>query len=325
MKISVFEDNRFFDRMEQEAEPGLAACRLPGRKYQTPRNETLAYEAYLSPKPKGIIVISHGFVESAEKFREMAWYFLQAGYHVFALDHRGHGRSVRQVPELWLTHVERFEDYVIDFVDFVRNVVIPVDPALPRYLYAHSMGGAIGARILQTTPDLFQKAVLTAPMIAAKTQGYPRTAARLIAACACRMGKGKKAIFAGLGGYFPEKETFEASPDTCRERFLYYHRKRIAQPQLQNANPSYRWLLESLKITSVLLNPASCRQVTAPVLLFQAEEDTFVRSQEQQKWIAAVPKGQLILVLGSKHEIYASPAAVLQPYLDQILTFLEKA
>ena len=44
---------------------------------------------------KGIILISHGFCESAEKYKELAWYFYQAGFTVYIPEHCGHGRSYR--------------------------------------------------------------------------------------------------------------------------------------------------------------------------------------------------------------------------------------
>ena len=45
--------------------------------------------------PKGVVVISHGFTESAVKYDEVAYYFLKEGYHVYIPEHCGHGRSYR--------------------------------------------------------------------------------------------------------------------------------------------------------------------------------------------------------------------------------------
>lgn len=40
--------------------------------------------------PKGVVVISHGFTESAVKYDEVAYYFLKEGYHVYIPEHCGH-------------------------------------------------------------------------------------------------------------------------------------------------------------------------------------------------------------------------------------------
>ena len=68
-------------------------------------------------------MILHGYTESAEKYREMMWYFLQGGYSVFAMDLRGHGRSVREVEDTSITHVDRFSDYLRDLEEFMQKVV----------------------------------------------------------------------------------------------------------------------------------------------------------------------------------------------------------
>ena len=57
----------------------------------------IAYYSYVRRRAGGIIVISHGFSEFAEKYQEMVFYFLQAGYSVFVPEHRGHGSSQRKV------------------------------------------------------------------------------------------------------------------------------------------------------------------------------------------------------------------------------------
>ena len=55
----------------------------------------LHYEAYDKTLSRGSVVILHGFTESAEKFREAAYYFRKAGYGVYSLDMEGHGKSHR--------------------------------------------------------------------------------------------------------------------------------------------------------------------------------------------------------------------------------------
>ena len=85
----------------------------------------LSYRNYLVKDAVGSIVIVHGFTEYCEKYTELVWYFMNAGYNVFTYDHRGHGFSDRQVEGYELAHVNRFEDYVSDLEHFVNNVVIP--------------------------------------------------------------------------------------------------------------------------------------------------------------------------------------------------------
>lgn len=50
-------------------------------------SHTIAYNMYLLDDAKANIVISHGFIERKEKYKEAIYYFLKMGYQVFILDH----------------------------------------------------------------------------------------------------------------------------------------------------------------------------------------------------------------------------------------------
>ena len=86
----------------------------------------------------------------------MIYYFLQAGYSVFIAEHRGHGRSERRLSNMDKVYVESFAQYVRDLRIFVNKIVKRHQNEM--ILFAHSMGGAIGALYLQRYPGVFQKA-----------------------------------------------------------------------------------------------------------------------------------------------------------------------
>ena len=91
-------------KMNDEIEPYLATHRqegyIPGAEDHLHRKDTgivgkIHVQRYLAEKPKGVIIISHGFTEAAPKYDEMIYYFLKAGYHVYMPEHMGHGQSYR--------------------------------------------------------------------------------------------------------------------------------------------------------------------------------------------------------------------------------------
>lgn len=92
--------------------------------------------------------------------------------------------------------MQSYDRYVTDFARFVETVVSPREEH--RIVFAHSMGGAIAILALERYPQLFEAAVLSAPMCAMQTGKYPRFAARLLAEFCCLAGKGK--CFATLAG-----------------------------------------------------------------------------------------------------------------------------
>ena len=163
--ISILPESNYAAIMAETVEPYLDSRR---QEMDMPLSTggTLHAEVYEQPDATRAVVILHGYTESAEKFREMTWYFLNEKFNVYAIDHRGHGKSVRKISDTSITHVDAFSDYLRDLEEFMSGVVLPRTEHLPRVLYAHSMGGAIGGMTLMNHPEYFARAVLTAPMIA---------------------------------------------------------------------------------------------------------------------------------------------------------------
>ena len=318
-EIRPLAEENYAEVMQTEVEPALAAVRKEG--YMTfEGGRKLHYEYYLCPEAKGSIVISHGFTESAEKFREMDYYFLQGGYNVFALDHRGHGFSSREVDDSRVAHVEHFSDYVGDFNAYVENVVRAHSGDLPLFLFSHSMGGAVAALYIQQYPDVFEKAILSSPMISPKTAGFPHWVTRAMAGAFLLIGKGKQLVFTEKG--FDPDKTYENSNDTSEARFRYYYDKRKRTTEYQTCGASYNWVNESLKIIPIMLDPANCARVKAKVLLLQPAVDDVVEMPPQEEFVSKIDGAKLMKIPASKHEIYLSVNEGMEPYLKAIFAFL---
>jgi lysophospholipase len=66
-------------------------------------------ERYLADSPKGVVMISHGFTETAEKYKEVIYYFVKKQYHVYLPEYCGHGRSYRLIPDSSLIYVDDYQ------------------------------------------------------------------------------------------------------------------------------------------------------------------------------------------------------------------------
>ena len=82
---------------------------FPVQQNETEKAPKLHVVRYTADQPKGVLVISHGFTESAPKYEELAFYFLQAGYHVYLPEHMGHGNSYRMTEDLSLVYVDHWK------------------------------------------------------------------------------------------------------------------------------------------------------------------------------------------------------------------------
>lgn len=317
--IRLIREEKYERLMEKVVEPGLAAIR---EEIDMPLvgGGTLHAEVYNRYDAKRAVVMLHGYTESAEKLREMAWYFLQNGFSVFAMDHRGHGKSLREVEDLSVTHVDHFDQYLRDLELFMSEIVRPRMGSAPVCLYGHSMGGALAAFALIEHAGWFSRAVLTAPMIAPVTAPLPRIAAKAMGAMYCAMGKGKERAFIGKP-FDPEAEKFETSHDTSRARWAYYQKKRNARPELQNCSPTYSWVREAAGVTEPLLEKAAT--IKTPLLLCQAAQDSIVGLKEQDMFVARVP-GAVKQVFDAKHELYLSHDAVMEEYVTAVIGYLKE-
>ncbi|MCD8021436.1 MAG: alpha/beta hydrolase [Lachnospiraceae bacterium] len=260
--------------------------------------------------PKGIILISHGFTETADKYFEVIFYFLKAGYHVCIPEHCGHGRSYRLVKgDVSLVHTDSWERYVED-LNFIalsakqhwfqavlnREAISGSEPrsaadrkgggvsqaALPLFLFAHSMGGGIGAALSARKPDLFDKVILSSPMIRPATGPVPWQLTKLIVAVMCALGKEQEYV---IGQHpYDGKETFEVSFATSPARHAWYKEKTDAEPLFQTSGASYGWLREAIRLNDFLMKKA-WQQIRVPVLLIQAEKETVVSKKQQVQFI----------------------------------------
>lgn len=282
---------------------------------------TVHTESYVLPGAKRAILMLHGYTESAEKLRELAFYLLQAGFSVFSYDHRGHGRSLRHVPDESVTHVDRFSDYVDDAEAVLDQLVLPQLKGAELCLFGHSMGGAVSGHLLQRRHDQFARAVLSSPMVAPSTGNIPYPVGKALSRGMCLARKGRQRAFVG-NDFDPAREVFETSCTTSRARYEYYRDKRLAHRYLQNCSPTYRWVLESMTQSSGMMDAGKNAAVRLPVLLFQAALDDVVLLPPQDAYIRQLPQGRLIRVEGAKHEIYNATDDVMEPYVRQMLVFL---
>ncbi len=96
------------------------------------------YQCWLpSERLRAVLLVAHGFAEHSGRYRHVAEYFVNLGYAVYALDHRGHGRSEGE-----RVYVEQFTDYIDDLKTFF-DIVRKENPGKQIFLVGHSMGSAI--------------------------------------------------------------------------------------------------------------------------------------------------------------------------------------
>ena len=299
--MEIIHENEYLYKMNDEIEPYLATHRqegyISGAEDHLHRKDTgivgkIHVQRYLAEKPKGVIIISHGFTEAAPKYEEMIYYFLKAGYHVYMPEHMGHGQSYCLTADPSLVHIDTWKRYVRDFLK-ICHVIKKTYPELPLVLFAHSMGGAIGTIAAAWEPQLFQKIILNSPMLRPLTGNVPWPLVIAIAQTKCLLGR---------------------EEDYVNKKF-------------QVSAASYGWLLASVKM-SWYIKYCGWKKLTAPVLLFQAERDDFVSVNALRKFAEkinhrGITSCEYVYLPGTRHETYRSDDRTMEMYLDKIMKFMD--
>lgn len=96
------------------------------------------YRTWRPPSPpRAVVAIAHGVLSHSGYYTWAAEQLVRGGYAVFAIDHRGRGRSAGE-----RYFIETVEDYAADLATMI-GIAKQRFPGTPTYLLGHSAGGVI--------------------------------------------------------------------------------------------------------------------------------------------------------------------------------------
>jgi acylglycerol lipase len=144
---------------------------------------TIFWQAWLPPGPcRGVVVIAHGAGEHSGRYAHVAERLVREGYAVYALDHRGHGRSAGP-----RALVDRMDNLVAD-LDTLVIQASKAHPNLPVFLLGHSMGGTVSLCYALRHQDRLDAVALTGPLAAIEaTPAVVRVLAKVLSALIPRL------------------------------------------------------------------------------------------------------------------------------------------
>jgi alpha-beta hydrolase superfamily lysophospholipase len=134
--------------------------------------------------PTAVVVVAHGLGEHSSRYQSLAERLVADGRAVYAIDHRGHGRSGGR-----RANIERFAHVVSDFCTFAGRAARQ-HPGTPLFLFGHSMGGAIAFASAARLQDSLNGLVLSGPALAAgdAVPAFKLAMARLLSVVAPNTG-----------------------------------------------------------------------------------------------------------------------------------------
>ena len=114
--------------------------------------------------PRGVVQLLHGVGEHAGRYGALIGALTGAGFHVYADDHRGHGRTgIRQhggpagLGRLGKGGMRAAKNAVWQLTGIIRDE----NPDLPLVLLGHSWGSFLAQMLLNEHPDAFDAVILS--------------------------------------------------------------------------------------------------------------------------------------------------------------------
>lgn len=247
--------------------------------------------------PRGSVIIAPGRTEFIEKYFEATRELQARGFAVFCIDWRGQGLSGREVENGLKGHFASFDDPVNDLSTALKLLA----SKLPRpYIgLAHSMGGAIMLRALQTRRIELDGAAFSAPMWG--IQGLTDMAKKYV----------RFMTSLGAGGQFApsvekkwKRENFKKNPVTHdKERHARCQGLIAEEPRLALAGPTVGWVAAAMDAIESFTQPGALAHVRIPILVATAGEEQLVDNASHPAVVEQLPEARHITIVGAKHEI----------------------
>lgn len=248
--------------------------------YDTP----IFYQSWLPDgEPKGVLIIVHGFGEHSGRYRHVVD-TLQTDLAIYALDHRGHGRSGGK-----MNYVKRFSDFLAD-VKTLEGIVLEKHPDKPLFILGHSMGSIITSHFMaeNENQDRYSSVILsgTGADFGPEINSMTLMLARVLSFLAP-----KAYIPSNLDPNFISRDEEEVE--------LYKN-----DPLVNYAKISGRLGGEMLKRTGLMKEAAD--KIKVPALVQIGSEDMTFHPDSRQVLIDSIAndKKELKVYEGYRHEVY---------------------
>jgi len=286
-----------------------------GIKIRTVRWQTSAAEV------QGHVVIVQGYREFIEKYDELIQEFLDKGYHVTTLDHRGQGLSDRMTDNREKAYVGSFDDMVSDLATVLKETGYDQGPDMPRVLVAHSMGGHVSLRFMHDYPDMFDRAILMSPMWGITMDGM---LTRSLVKMAMSMGF-STAYAPGQAGLTRQTRKLISQTILTHDRARYDKETGFLRnnPDLYLRGATYGWLDAALESIDIIHAEGYVEQLETPCLVIRAGDEKLVDNDKSQQIIDRLQNVKSIVIPDALHEIYRESDIYRDQMWAKISDFLE--
>jgi lysophospholipase len=254
-----------------------------------------------APSPRasvrGSVIIAPGRTEFIEKYFEVIRELQGRGFAVFCIDWRGQGLSGREVDNPLKGHLASFDDPVNDLSTALK--LLGDKLPRPHLVVAHSMGGAIVLRALQTRRIDVEATAFSSPMWGiAGLSNFAKWYVRFMTSV------GAAGWFAPRVDHKWRREPFKKNPVTHdKDRHARTQGLIAEEPRLALAGPTIGWVAAAIETTEGFQQPTALAHVRIPIVLASAGQEQLVDNAAHDAVAAQLTEVKHIVIDGAKHEI----------------------
>lgn len=286
--------------MPASSPPVVAHSHTDGR-VDGARGATLYWQGWLPEgEERGVVVIAHGASEHGGRYRYVVERLVPEGFAVYAIDHRGHGRSDGDRAQ-----IDRVRHVVAD-LDLLVEHALACHPGRPVFLLGHSMGGCIAISYALAHQRKLAGLALSAPLAALAAAPLPL---RLVA-------RALSVVLPGAGVYKVESAAVSRDPDEVAdyESDPLNHRGKLPArtvQELADAIGTFR---------------ARSPELTVPLLVMIGTADDLVPPEGGRMVHDGASSADKTLQIydGFFHEIFNEPAGERDRPLDDLAAWLSE-
>ena len=247
----------------------------------------------------GTVLLQQGHNEFIEKYYETIQEFLDRNFNVVCFDWRGQGMSDKMIENPHKQYIEDFNIH-LDDIKFIINEFIYKRFSKPFIGVGHSMGGCIILSSLEENDMVFDKVVLSAPMLGFKNESFLMPFISLV-----NLFFKKESFLIGSRPNYGEETSFEDNELTTDKmryvRTLKFVRKK---PEIRLWGVTNAWAKASKKFLLHMREKNWAENIQTKILMINSLNDKVVSPDHIKLMSKRLKNCRLINFESCGHEIF---------------------
>ena len=281
------------------------------------RIRLIYWKTNLKNKINGTILLQQGHNEFIEKYYETVQEFLDRSFNVVSFDWRGQGISDKMINNQHKQFIDDFNIHHNDLEVILNNFIKKNFPE-PLIGIGHSMGGCILLSFLKTHDDVFDRVILSAPML-----GFRNEKLLMPFISLANILFPKKNYLIGSKPNMGKETVFEDNDLTSDERRYLRTLKLVRKkPEIRLWGITNAWANAAKKEILLMRNKGWAEDIKYKILFLNNLNDRVVSPQHIITMSERLKNSKITNFSGTEHEIFMEKDKFRNEMWNEIDNFL---